>query len=106
MVNLLPGPTRDAIKFAERAVLALERIADAVSPKPDTRLAEGLVSTVNPEPIMHLRTGCDMELTYRPEPMVWCNSHNVELPVFLDQPVSPLMNDEELAALRAKLEGK
>jgi hypothetical protein len=106
MVNLLPGPTRDAMTLAKQAVAALESIADAVAPRPDTRLAQGLLSTVNPEPIMHLRTGCDMELTYRPEPMVWCNSHNVELPVFLDPPVSPLMNDEELAALRAKLEGK
>ena len=105
MVNLLPGPTRDAMTLAKRAVTALERVADAVAPQPDTRLAQGLISTVNPEPIMHLRTGCDMELTYRPAPMVWCNSHNVEMPVFLDQVVPPLMNDEELAALRKKLEG-
>ena len=103
MVNLLPGPTRDAMTLAKRAVDALERIADAVA-KPDTRLAEGLVATVNPEMVMHLRTGCGMELTYRPDPRAWCNNHNVELPVFLDMPVPPL-DDAELAALRAKMEG-
>ncbi|AHB79403.1 hypothetical protein JAMAL_83 [Mycobacterium phage JAMaL] len=100
MVNLLPGPTRDAMTLAKRAVEALERIAESV---PEARPENGWLPNMNPEVGVHAQLGCD--LMFNGPSTVWCDTHNVDLRLILE-PVVPPLDDEELAALRAKLEGK
>ena len=130
MVNLLPGPTRDAMTLAKRAVEALERIATAAELPPtrktdnhpgddswanhstqppkeaEVRMVNGWLPNMNPEVGVHAQLGCELAFTYGAPPVtVWCNTHNTELPLILE-PVVPPLDDAELAALRAKLEGK
>ena len=112
MVNLLPGPTRDAMTLAKRAVTALEDIAKHL-----TRMAHepaqappvnGWLPVMNPEVGVHSKLGCEMVFTSSTGngcDTVWCNTHDVELPLVLE-PVVPPLNDADLAALRAKLEGR
>ncbi|AEJ94617.1 hypothetical protein FDI63_gp085 [Mycobacterium phage ChrisnMich] len=97
MVNLLPGPTRDAMTLAKRAVTALERIARAMPTQP---LPVGLPQ-INPEIALHVATGCRLVFN---QGEVWCDTHNTDMP-FLLGPVVPPLDDADLAALRAKLEG-
>lgn len=106
MVNLLPGPTRDAMTLAKRAVNALETIAQHLTREPDDALVNGWLPNMNPEVGVHAQLGCELAFTYGAPPVtVWCNTHNTELPLILE-PVVPPLDDAELAALRAKLEGK
>ncbi|AKF14346.1 hypothetical protein SEA_VINCENZO_84 [Mycobacterium phage Vincenzo] len=128
---MLPGPTRDAIDLAKRAVAALERIATAAEQPPtrksnnrpgaddwanystqqpkeaEVRLVNGWLPNMNPEVGVHAQLDCRLTFTYGgPGPVtVWCNTHDVELPLILD-PVVPPLDDADLAALRQKLEGK
>ena len=107
MVNLLPGPTRDAMTLAKRAVTALENIAQHLTSEPKAQPENGWLPVMNPEVGVHAQLGCDLAFTYgAPGPVaVWCNTHDVALPLILE-PVVPPLDDTELAALRAKLEGK
>ena len=105
MVNLLPGPTRDAMTLAKRAVDALERIAESVPAAPPEN---GWLPNMNPEVGVHAQLGCELVFTSKSgygSDTVWCNTHNTELTLILE-PVVPPLDDAELAALRAKLEGK
>ena len=107
MVNLLPGPTRDAMTLAKRAVNALERIAEYLTtPLPVPAPENGWLPTMNPEVGVHAQLGCRLMFDYAgPGPVaVWCNTHDVALSLFLE-PVVPPLDDADLAALRAKLEG-
>lgn len=100
MVNLLPGPTRDAMTLAKRAVEALERIAESV---PEAPPVNGGLPNMNPEVGVHAKLGC--ELAFNGPSTVWCDTHNVDLRLILE-PVVPPLDDADLAELRAKLEGK
>ncbi|ABD58202.1 hypothetical protein PBI_COOPER_85 [Mycobacterium phage Cooper] len=106
MVNLLPGPTRDAMTLAKRAVQALEDIAQAVTARP-AEPVNGWLPNMNPEVGVHAQLGCRLMFDYgtADEPVaVWCNTHDVALPLILP-PIVPPLDDIDLAALRAKLEG-
>ncbi|ACF05083.1 hypothetical protein Nigel_80 [Mycobacterium phage Nigel] len=104
MVNLLPGPTRDAMTLAKRAVAALENIAQHLAREPEAP-ANGRLPNMNPEVGVHAQLGCELAFTYGAPPVtVWCNTHDVELPLILGLAVPPL-DDIDLAALRKKLEG-
>ncbi|AOT27293.1 hypothetical protein KNT58_gp82 [Mycobacterium phage Fortunato] len=114
MVNLLPGPTRDAMTLAKRAVDALERIATAAELPPTRKtdnhpghIENGWLPVMNPEVGVHAQLGCRLMFDYAgPGPVaVWCNTHDVALPLILG-PVVPPLDDADLAELRAKLEGK
>ncbi|AKY02798.1 hypothetical protein SEA_WALELIANO_83 [Mycobacterium phage Waleliano] len=106
MVNLLPGPTRDAMTLAKRAVDALERIAQHLTDEPKAQPENGWLPVMNPEVGVHAQLGCELAFTYGAPPVtVWCNTHDVELPLILG-PVVPPLDDIDLAALRKKLEGK
>ncbi|QFP96368.1 hypothetical protein SEA_APEX_85 [Mycobacterium phage Apex] len=106
MVNLLPGPTRDAMTLAKRAVTALENIAQHLTSEPEAQPENGWLPVMNPEVGVHAQLGCRLMFDYAgPGPVaVWCNTHDVELPLILG-PVVPPLDDADLAALRAKLEG-
>lgn len=101
MVNLLPGPTRDAMTLAKRAVDALERIAQHLTDEPKAQPENGWLPQINPEIALHVATGCRLVFN---QGEVWCDTHNTDMP-FLLGPVVPPLDDADLAALRAKLEG-
>ncbi|QJD51386.1 hypothetical protein SEA_RAWRGERTHAT_83 [Mycobacterium phage RawrgerThat] len=107
MVNLLPGPTRDAMTLAKRAVTALENIAQHLTGEPKAQPENGWLPVMNPEVGVHAQLGCRLMFDYAgPGPVaVWCNTHDVALPLILG-PVVPPLDDADLAELRAKLEGK
>ncbi|UVK59560.1 hypothetical protein SEA_AUSTELLE_84 [Mycobacterium phage Austelle] len=107
MVNLLPGPTRDAMTLAKRAVTALENIAQHLTSEPKAQPENGWLPVMNPEVGVHAQLGCELVFTSKSgygSDTVWCNTHNTELTLILE-PVVPPLDDAELAALRAKLEG-
>ncbi|AEJ95757.1 hypothetical protein FDI64_gp83 [Mycobacterium phage Zemanar] len=106
MVNLLPGPTRDAMTLAKRAVTALENIAQHLTSEPEARPENGWLPVMNPEVGVHAQLGCRLMFDYAgPGPVaVWCNTHDVALPLILE-PVVPPLDDADLAELRKKLEG-
>ncbi|AGU91996.1 hypothetical protein ADAWI_83 [Mycobacterium phage Adawi] len=108
MVNLLPGPTRDAMTLAKRAVQALEDIAQLLTHR-ETEAAppNGWLPNMNPEVGVHAQLGCRLMFDYSgaDEPVaVWCNTHDAGMPLILP-PIVPPLDDADLAALRAKLEG-
>ncbi|QNO13108.1 hypothetical protein SEA_VIOLETZ_86 [Mycobacterium phage VioletZ] len=106
MVNLLPGPTRDAMTLAKRAVTALENIAQHLTSEPTAQPENGWLPVMNPEVGVHAQLGCRLMFDYAgPGPVaVWCNTHDVALPLILG-PVVPPLEDADLAELRKKLEG-
>ena len=108
MVNLLPGPTRDAMTLAKRAVQALEDIAQHLTHRePEAVPVNGWLPNMNPEVGVHAQLGCKLHYitSVADGPgTIWCETHDVELDLILP-PVVPPLDDADLAALRAKLEG-
>ncbi|WNM65102.1 hypothetical protein SEA_MUDSLIDE_84 [Mycobacterium phage Mudslide] len=108
MVNLLPGPTRDAMTLAKRAVTALENIAQHLTSEPEAPPVNGWLPLMNPEVGIHSKLGCELAFirsVNMDHHTVWCDTHDVELLLILE-PVVPPLDDADLAELRAKLEGK